>query len=80
MKPNPQIAEALRRAKAELAQCRAEKLKLFPPNPHPWAEPDRFPHTATPELIARRNALVARIEELEHQIATLEDELYRPAA
>lgn len=66
--PNPKTAEELRRARAELTQLKAEKLKLFPPNPHPYAQPDVFPSNATPEQIAQRNALVARIEELEKQI------------
>ncbi|CAG0973206.1 hypothetical protein ANRL3_01634 [Anaerolineae bacterium] len=66
--PNPKIAEELRRARDELARLKAEKIKLFPPNPHPYAQSDVFPSNATPEQIAQRNALVARIEELEKQI------------
>lgn len=74
--PNPVIVERLRQARAELARVKAEKLKLFPPNPHPFIQADDFPARATPEQIAKRNALVARIEELERQIAELEERLY----
>ena len=74
--PNPKIAEQLRQARAELARVKAEKLKLFPPNPHPFIQADQFPAKATPAQIQQRNALVARIEELERQIAELEDRLY----
>ena len=74
--PNPMIAQQLREAKAELANLRAEKLKLFPPNPHPFAQPDRFPRDATPAQIRQRNELVARIEALEQQIEQLEGKLY----
>jgi uncharacterized protein YhaN len=74
--PNPVIAERLREAKAELANLRAEKLKLFPPNSQPFAQPDRFPRDATPAQIRQRNELVARIEALEQQIKQLEEKLY----
>ena len=76
--PNPVIAQRLRDARAELAQVRAEKLKLFPPNPHPFAQADRFPREATPAQIRQRNELVARIEALEQQIEELEAKLYAP--
>lgn len=76
MPPNPLIAKQLRQARAELARLKAEKLKLFPPNPHPFVQRDRFPNEATPEQIRQRNELVARIEELEQQIEELEDRLY----
>jgi hypothetical protein len=74
--PNPVIAQQLCDARDELARLKAEKLCLFPPNPHPFAEPDRFPRNATPEQIRRRNELVARIETLEHLIEDLESKLY----
>lgn len=74
--PNPKTAEQLRLAKAELARLKTEKLELFPPNPHPFAQPDQFPKNATPEQIQRRNELVARIEELERRIEELQDRLY----
>lgn len=73
---NPKIAEQLRQAKSELAQLKAEKLKLFPPNPHPFVQPDSFPRNATPEQIKRRNEIIARIETLERQIEELEERLY----
>lgn len=72
--PNPQVAEQLRQAKEKLAQLRAEKLALFPPNPHPFAQADQFPKNATAEQIRQRNALVAQIEELERRIAALQDQ------
>lgn len=74
--PNPVIAKKLREMKTELARLQAEKRKLFPPNPHPFAEPDPFPRNATPEQIRQRNQLVARIESLEEQIEELETQLY----
>lgn len=74
--PNPVVAAKLREARAELAQVKAEKLKFFPPNPHPFIQADDFPAKATPEQIAKRNALIARIEELERQIVDLEERLY----
>lgn len=64
----PIATQRLREAKEELKRLKAEKLKLFPPNPHPFAQPDAFPSNATPEQIAQRNALIARIEELEQLI------------
>jgi len=74
---NPKIAEQLRQAKLELAQLKAEKLKLFPPNPHPFVQPDAFPRHATPEQIKRRNEIVARIEVLEREIEELAEQLYK---
>lgn len=75
-KPNPKIAAQLRQARAELARVKAQKLKLFPPNPHPFAQADDLPKNATPEDIRQRNLLVARIEELETTISELEERLY----
>lgn len=69
--PNPKNALALQQAKQELARLKADKLKLFPPNPHPFAQADTFPKNATPDQIKQRNELVARIEELEKRIAVL---------
>ena len=74
--PNPIIGQQLREAQTELARLRAEKLRLFPPNPHPLAQPDRFPRDATPDQIRQRNQLVARIETLEQRIEELEAKLY----
>ncbi len=68
----PIASQRLREAKQELARLQTDKLKLFPPNPHPFAQPDPFPANATREQIEKRNALVARIEELEKEIADLE--------
>lgn len=73
---NPQIAEQLRQAREELARLKADKARLFPANPHPFVEPDRFPHDYTPEQIQQRNQLVAQIETLEQQIEDLEARLY----
>jgi len=74
--PNPEISKQLAQAKRELADARAEKLKLFPPNQHPLAEPDRYPQDFTSSQIAQRNALNARIEALEKRIDDLQNRLY----
>ncbi len=74
--PNPEIQKLLDEARRELAEARAEKLKLFPPNPHPLAEPDKFPGDYTPEQIKRRNELTATIEHLETRIEELSRRLY----
>jgi outer membrane protein TolC len=68
---NSNNALELAKAKEELARLKAEKLRLFPPNPHPLAQPDQFPKNATPEQIRQRNELVARIEELEKRVEAL---------
>ena len=73
---NPQIAEQLRHAREELARLKAEKARLFPANPHPFVEPDRFPRDYTPDQIQQRNQLVAQIESLEKRIEDLEARLY----
>lgn len=75
--PNPQIADELRQAKEEMARLKAEKLRLYPPDPHPFVEPSRYPREYTPDQIEYRNRLVARIEELEQRIEELQDRLYR---
>jgi hypothetical protein len=74
---NPQVAGELQQAKEELARLKAEKLRLYPPDPHPLAQPSRYPDEYTPDQIAHRNQLVDRIEELEKQIEELEDRLYQ---
>ena len=74
---NPQVADELRQAKEELARLKTEKLRLYPPDPHPLADPSRYPRDYTPEQIEYRNQLVARIEELEERIEQLQDRLYR---
>ncbi len=68
---NPNKAAELAKAKQELAQLKAEKLRLFPPNPHPLAQPDTYPQNATPEQIRQRNELIQRIEDLEKRIEEL---------
>ncbi len=74
--PNPEIQRALEQARSELAEARAEKARLFPPNLHPFAQPDRYPQDYSPEQIAQRNALNARIESLEKRIDDLQNRLY----
>lgn len=74
---NPQVAGELQEAEDELARLKAEKLRLYPPDPHPLAQPSRYPAEYTPDQIANRNQLVERIEELEKRIEELEDRLYR---
>ncbi len=74
--PNPEIQQLLDEARRELAEARSEKLKLFPPNPHPFAQPDAFPKDYTPDQIQRRNELNARIEHLEQRIEELQRRLY----
>ncbi len=75
--PNPTIAQELIQAKEKLAQLKAEKLRLYPPNPHPLAQPDQYPGNYTPEQIQQRNQLIAQIEMLEQRIEDLQDRLYR---
>ncbi len=74
--PNPQISIQLQQARDDLARLRNEKARLYPPNPHPFAEPDKYPQEYTPEQIKYRNQLVNRIEELERRIEDLQDRLY----
>ena len=73
---NPKIAEELRQARDELERLKAEKLRLYPPDPHPFIEPSRYPREYTPQQIEYRNQLIARIEELEQRIEDLQDRLY----
>ena len=73
---NPQIAEELGQTKIKLEQLKAEKLERYPPDPHPFIEPDRYPREYTPQQIEYRNQLIARIEELERRIEDLQDRLY----
>jgi uncharacterized protein Yka (UPF0111/DUF47 family) len=75
--PNPMIAQQLQQTKDKLAQLKAEKARLYPPNAHPFTEPDRYPSNYTPEQIQYRNRLVQQIEELERRIDELQDRLYR---
>jgi hypothetical protein len=75
--PNPKMAEQLKQAKEDLARLKAEKLRLYPPNPHPLAQPDTFPGNYTTEQIGYRNQLVGKIETLEKQIELLQDQLYQ---
>jgi uncharacterized protein Yka (UPF0111/DUF47 family) len=75
--PNPKIADQLKHAKEELGRLKAEKSRLYPPNPHPLAQPDKYPGDYTPEQISYRNELVSKIEALERQIDLLQDQLYQ---
>lgn len=75
--PNPKIADQLKQAKDELARLKSEKLRLYPPNPHPLAQPDKYPSDYSPDQIRYRNELVRKIEELERQIESLQDQLYQ---
>ncbi len=74
--PNPDVQQMLEQARRDLAEARAEKLRLFPPNPHPFAQPDTFPAEYTPEQVQRRNELNSRIEHLENRIEELQRRLY----
>ncbi len=75
--PNPEVKQQLDAARSELAEVRAEKARLFPPNPHPFSQPDSYPKDYTPEQIARHNELDAQIESLERRIEELQARLYR---
>lgn len=74
--PNPIIKQQLEQAKAELAKLKAEKLRLFPPNPDPLGTPDRYPKEYTPEQIELHNRLDEQIELLEQKIDELQLQLY----
>ncbi len=74
--PNPEIQKLLDRAKQELADAKAEKARLYPPNTDPLGTPDRFPRDYTPEQIAYHQQLNARIEMLEQRVDDLQLRLY----
>lgn len=74
--PNPQVAHELQEAKEQLARLKAEKLRLYPPDPHPFVEPSRYPRDYSAEQIQHRNQLINQIEELERRIEELTDRLY----
>ncbi len=74
--PNQNIAEQLRQAKERLAELRAEKARLYPPNPHPFVQQDSYPGNYTPQQIQHRNQLVQQIEDLEKRVQDLQDRLY----
>jgi uncharacterized protein (UPF0335 family) len=75
--PNPQVAEELRQAKEELARLKAEKLQLYPPNPHPLVDPNYFMREFSEPQIEARNKLIERIEQLEQRVQNLQDRLYQ---
>lgn len=74
--PNPTIQKLLDEAKQELAACKAEKARLFPPNRDPLGTPDRYPRDYTPEQIAKHQQLNAQIEMLEQRVDELHLRLY----
>ncbi len=74
--PNPGVAKQLEQAKVRLAELKEEKARLYPANPHPFVEPDRYPRDYTPEQIQHRNQLVKQIEDLEKNIEDLQDRLF----
>ncbi len=75
--PNPVIQKQLEEAKQQLAELKAEKARLFPPNEHPLAEPDKYPGDYTPEQWAYRKQLDEKIDKLEKRIDELQLQLYR---
>ncbi len=75
--PNPEVQQMLDAARRQLADARAEKARLFPPNPHPFSQPDSYPKDYSPEQIAQHNELDARIDSLERRIDELQARLYR---
>lgn len=76
LQPNPNIQRQLEQAKVELADLKAEKTKLFPPNKDPLGSPDRYPRDYTPEQIAKHKQLDAQIEALEQRVDELQLRLY----
>ncbi len=74
--PNPAIQNLLDQAKKQLAELKAEKLRLFPPNTDPLGSPDRFPADYTPEQIAYHRQLNSQIEALEQRVDDLQSRLY----
>jgi uncharacterized protein (UPF0335 family) len=75
--PNPQVAEELRQAQEELARLKAEKLQLYPPNPHPLVDPNYFAREFSASQVEARNKLIERIEQLEQRVQNLQDRLYQ---
>lgn len=74
--PNPLIQQQLDAAKQQLADLKAEKRRLFPPNTDPLGTPDRFPGDYTAEQIAKHKQLNAQIDALEHRVDDLQLRLY----
>ncbi len=74
--PNPTIQKMLDDARQKLAAAKAEKARLFPPNPDPLGTPDRFPRDYTPEQIEKHRELNEQIELLEQRVDELELQLY----
>ncbi len=74
--PNPAIQNQLDEAKKQLADLKAEKRRLFPPNTDPLGAPDRFPADYTPEQIAYHRQLNTQIEALEQRVDDLQTRLY----
>ena len=74
--PNPKIQQLLNEAQQELAAAKAEKRKLFPPNPDPLGTADRFPQDYTPEQIEKHKLLNETIERLEQRVDELQLQLY----
>ncbi|RIK23957.1 MAG: hypothetical protein DCC52_12795 [Chloroflexi bacterium] len=74
--PNPVIQQKLDAARQQLAAVKAEKARLFPPNPDPLGTPDRFPRDYSPEQIEQHRRLNEQIELLEQRVDELELQLY----
>ncbi len=74
--PNPVIQKQLDAARQQLAAVKAEKLRLFPPNPDPLGTPDRFPRDYSPAQIEKHRQLNEQIEILEQRVDELELQLY----
>jgi hypothetical protein len=75
--PNPETQKRLDALKRKLADLRAEKRRLFPPNLDPLGSPDKFPRGYTPEQVEYHKHLNEQIEACEKQVDELELELYR---
>lgn len=75
--PNPVIQQRLELAKKELADLRAEKMRIFPPNRDPLGAPDKFPGDYTPDQIAYHRKLNQQIEQLEKLIDQLQSQLFQ---
>ncbi len=74
--PNPMIQKSLQETKAQLAAAKAEKARLFPPNPNPLGAPDKFPRDYSSEQIEKHRQLNEQIERLEQRVDELELQLY----